>query len=114
MVFLSRLLSLLDVFVRGAGSTSPREQRGLERVRGRMLDLLARHGGPQRSQLAERVRYAGEMQSLWYLRHDVVKALSAEHGEAAAREHIRPINALFKGYVPKSMMAARTRRRWPR
>lgn len=78
----------------------------MERVRARMLDLLARHEGGDFYRVAERIRYADEMESLWYLRQDLLAALSAVRGEAAARREVAPLNALFKGMLPHAMTAA--------
>jgi hypothetical protein len=45
------------------------------------------------------------MESLWYLRQDMLAALSNVYGEARARREMRPINELFKGLLPQAMVA---------
>jgi len=83
----------------------------MERVRSSMLSLLANHEGAMFFRVAERIRYADEMESLWYLRQDLLAALSAVHGEAAARKEVAPLNALFKGALPHALTAAPLRQR---
>ena len=36
------------------------------------------------------IRYAGDVQGLWFLRGDLMAALASSHGEAAARESSKP------------------------
>ncbi|MDA7414780.1 hypothetical protein PGB34_00255 [Xenophilus arseniciresistens] len=81
----------------------------MERVRSHMLGLLAGHEGAAFYRVAERIRYATEMEDLWYLRQDLMAALSAVHGEATARHEVEPLNELFKGLLPASMTAGATR-----
>lgn len=80
-----------------ARSTAPAgAERTLQQVRVAMLAALERHGLlPQWRALAERVTYAGELESLWYLRQDLLTALMNACGEARARQELQPINALF-------------------
>jgi len=47
---------------------------------------------------------AGDIQTLWYLRSDVLRLLSGRYGKAAARLQIDAITSLFKGVVPDSQM----------
>lgn len=68
-----------------------------------MLSLLQVHGGHAIQRIAHRVRFADDLESLWYLRQDLLMALSALDGEAAARRQLRPINNLFKGRLPHTM-----------
>lgn len=102
---LFRLLSL----VRVPALNSTHELKGMERIRTAMLRLLAAHEGAVFYRVAERVRYADEMESLWYLRQDLLAALSAVRGEAAARREMAAVNALFKGLLPPSLTATSVR-----
>lgn len=74
----------------------------LESIRAAMLELL----GPQQPQFAavmRRIRYAGEVQGLWYLRGDLMAAVATVHGEGAAREQMRQITNMFRGLVPAGL-----------
>jgi hypothetical protein len=78
--------------------------RQMGQIRTAMLSLLQTHGGHSAQRVAQRVRFAGDLEALWYLRQDVLTALSAVDGEAAARRHMRQINRLFKGGLPGAMV----------
>ncbi|GAA4339173.1 hypothetical protein GCM10023165_18330 [Variovorax defluvii] len=69
-----------------------------------MLELLQKHGGHATQRVAQRVRFAGDIEALWYLRQDVVTALSTTDGEAVARRQMREINRMFKGGLPCAMV----------
>lgn len=77
--------------------------RQLTRIRHAMLSLLQVHGGHAVARIAQRVRFADDLEALWYLRQDMLMALSATDGEAAARRQLRKINNLFKGRLPDTM-----------
>jgi len=94
---LSRLLSVLGV---GSRRSNDR-QMGL--IRTAMLSLLQVHGGHSVQRVAQRVRFAGDLEALWYLRQDVLTALSAIDGEVAARRQMHEINRLFKGGLPGTL-----------
>lgn len=74
------------------------------RIRTAMLALLHHHSSHSAQRVAQRVRFAGDMEALWYLRQDVLMALSATDGEAAARRHMRQINRMFKGGLPGALV----------
>ncbi len=68
-----------------------------------MLLLLHVHPGHAVQRIAQRVRFADDLEALWYLRQDVLTALSAVDGEAAARRQLSQINQLFRGLLPQTM-----------
>src|SRR4051812_12307184 len=72
----------------------------LEDIRESMLDMLGPQGGQRFPQVTRRIRYAGDLQGLWYLRGDLMAALAATHGESVARERIEAISELFQGLLP--------------
>ena len=92
-----RLLSL-----RGFGLRRSADHH-LGRIRHAMLSLLQAHGGHAVQRIAQRVRFADDLEALWYLRQDLLMALSALNGEATARKQLRHINNLFKGRLPHTM-----------
>ncbi|MCJ0763225.1 hypothetical protein [Variovorax terrae] len=79
-----------------------------EDIREQMLDSLGQDGARQFTQITRRVRYAGDVQALWYLRGELMAALAAMHGEALARDTMGTLTAMFQGLVPE---AQGTRRR---
>ena len=95
-----RILRLLNV--PGFGSRRAAESQ-LGRIRTAMLSVLQGHGGNSVQRVSQRVRFAADVESLWYLRQDVMIALSAIDGETAARQQMKTINSMFKGGLPGSM-----------
>ncbi len=75
----------------------------LEDIREAMLDLIGESASKEFPQLTRRIRYAGEIQGLWYLRGELMAALAARHGETAARQQVEHITRLFKGVLPPGL-----------
>jgi hypothetical protein len=75
----------------------------LEDIRESMLELLGEFGSRQFPHVTRRIRYAGDVQGLWYLRGDLMAALAGMHGEAVAREHVRAITDMFRGLLPRGL-----------
>lgn len=74
----------------------------MEDIRELMLELLgerARH----HPQVTRRIRYATDIQALWYLRGDLMAVLAGTHGEAAARHQVRDVTDMFRGVLPGSL-----------
>ena len=53
--------------------------------------------------VTRRVRYAPDVQGLWYARSDVMAILATTYSEAVAREKMISISTLFVGLLPKSL-----------
>ena len=70
-----------------------------DRARNAMLELLLFDGmGMDQAQhlaLLGRIRYARDLEALWYLRPELVSALAAQCGERLARERVNELAALF-------------------
>ncbi|MGI4777341.1 MAG: hypothetical protein ACRYGA_04385 [Janthinobacterium lividum] len=69
-----------------------------------MLALLQGRSGVEVKRIEQRVRFAENLEALWYLRQDLVATLSAIGEETTAREQIARINVLFKGWLPSTMV----------
>lgn len=76
---------------------------GTEDIRESMLSVLGEAGPRLFPQITRRIRYANDIQALWYLRGDLMGALAAMHGEMAAREKIQSITHMFQGLLPKGL-----------
>ena len=74
-----------------------------EVIRELMLQELGDYGEKKFPAVARRVRYAPDVQGLWYARPDVMAILANTHGEAVAREKIAKISGRFNGLLPKSL-----------
>ena len=87
----------------GAQVPAPTEstlETGTEDIREAMLGLLGEDGTKRFPHVTRRIRYANDVQGLWYLRGDLMAALAATEGESLAREHIQSITAMFHGLLP--------------
>lgn len=75
-----------------------------ELVRALMLRRLGAGGTPSPS-LLRRVTYAGNVQTLWYLRSELMAALACAHDETRARREMAEITSAFQGVLPKGLQA---------
>mgnify|MGYP003402566577 CR=1 FL=1 len=78
-------------------------QARTEDIRQTMLDSLGEAGDANYPQLTRRIRYAGDAQAMWYLRGELMAALSAMSSERDARQHMDGITLLFKGLLPSAL-----------
>lgn len=78
-----------------AGSNMPTA----DRARNAMLELLLFEGMGMNEAahlaLLGRIRYARDIEALWYLRPELVSALAAYHGERVARERVNGLADYF-------------------
>ncbi len=79
------------------------EEHDLSQIRHAMLAQLQKHRSDLVERVVDRVRFADDVEALWYLRQDLMMQLSALDGETAARRQLRYINKLFKGRLPQTM-----------
>ena len=101
MVFLRKLIRLLPLPALAGPRQSQDRQAG--QIRMAMLEMLRPHGGNGVARVAQRVQFADDLETLWYLRQDVMTAVSDFDGEGAARRQMRQINSMFKGRLPDAM-----------
>ena len=78
-------------------------ENGTEDIREAMLVLLGDVGPKRFPHVTRRVRYANDIQALWYLRGDLMAALAAMHGEVAAREKVAAVTRMFQGLLPNGL-----------
>ena len=83
----------------------------LEQVRSAMLACLDEVNGFEGPVLQRRVAYAKDVQSLWFLRADLMGVLASRDGEAAARAQMEQIAPLFQGLLPKGLVSRSSRLR---
>lgn len=92
-----RLLALPDLVQRRTN------ERHLQRVRAMMLLLLEPHDGDHVRRTQQRIRFAQDMEALWYLRQDLVLVLTEFEGDASARAQTMTVNSFFLGRLPSTM-----------
>lgn len=78
-------------------------ETGTEDIREAMLTLLGDAGTRQFANVTRRIRYANDIQALWYLRGDLMAALAATQGESTARQRVHQITQMFRGLLPHSL-----------
>ena len=78
-------------------------ETGTEDIREAMLSLLGDGNAKQFANVIRRIRYANDIQGLWYLRGDLMAALAATQGEAAARQQVHQITRMVDGLLPGSL-----------
>jgi len=89
-------------------STAWVRDQGLEEVRRAMLQGLAGLTGCEVSRMSMRLRYAGDIEALWYLRTDLFDTLVLTRGEVIAQAALDQITPLFQGQLPLSLRAPQT------
>lgn len=80
-----------------------KDEERVERVRKAMLDALFKHSRTADVALRRRIQYSMDLSHLWYLRADVMAAVSKGGSESQAREVMDGLTALFKGKLPSGM-----------
>lgn len=101
----SQFISSMQGLLGFASSDEARTSVRIEDIRQAMLDALGKEGCPSYPSIERRVLFAPDLQGLWYLRSDVMIALSSVHGEGVARQKIRHITSMFEGLLPKGMVS---------
>lgn len=83
------------------------EGRGqqLDQLRAAMLASLDEVDVNQAAALQRRMAYAKDVQTLWYLRADLMGVLASHGGETSARAKLDRITLQFKGLLPNGLMA---------
>lgn len=75
-------------------------ENSTEEIREAMLEALGPSGQKSFPNVARRLRYANDIQALWYLRGDLMAALAALYSESVAREKLAGISGQFQGLLP--------------
>jgi hypothetical protein len=85
----------------------------VEHIRQEMLDCMDFFlpSQAERPPVWARVQYADDIQSLWFLRSDVMHLLCDYCGETLAALKIDSLTSLFRGHIPKAQFASAKRRR---
>lgn len=98
------LKSIYGLLAHAPALVEPTTDKRMEDVRQAMLDAMALNGLDEKhGYLMSRIRYASNIDTLWYARTDLMMALAAEHGETRAHDRITAISHLFVGLVPAAL-----------
>ncbi len=86
-------------------STAWVRDHGLEEIRRAMLQSLMGVSGCEVARMSMRLRYAGDIEALWYLRTDLFNTLLLLRGQASAQNALDRITPLFQGQLPRALRA---------
>lgn len=87
----------------GASQSTQALDHALAEIQESMLAALGQAGISRHVSITRRIRYARDLQALWYLRGDLMAALASLHGEMHAREKIAAISNQFQGLLPRGL-----------
>ena len=97
---LRSIYGLLHQPLIGAQAPTPSE---VDAVRQAMLEALRTStSSPQRQDLAQRITFATELRSLWYLRSELMAMVACTHGEEHARLCVAALTLRFRGLLPEA------------
>jgi hypothetical protein len=106
---ISRLSTSLMGLLREADVDNPVE---LERIRSSMVGCIGQYMDAQNDQRTvwRKLLAAQDIQTLWYLRSDVMHLLCDHLGEHRASDKLHAITELFRGHIPAAQYASARRR----
>ncbi|MDP1656053.1 MAG: hypothetical protein Q8K91_02845 [Hylemonella sp.] len=107
----ANIISSMQTLLAGPLVEQARSTAQIEVIRQTMLDRLAGSGDSAFPQIKRRILSVTDLQGLWYLRSDLMGALSSMHGELVARQSLEEITGMFEGLLPKSMFSRSALRR---
>ncbi|MBP3981589.1 MULTISPECIES: hypothetical protein [unclassified Acidovorax] len=87
-------------------STAWVHNQGLEEVRYAMIQCLVGLSGSEVARMNMRLRYASDIEALWYLRTDLRTLLVPLRGEALANATLAQLTPLFQGQLPRALGGA--------
>ena len=111
---ISRLSTSLLGMLRERDSTAGEASRSqVENIREEMLNCMASflEGKAVRPAVWAKVLEADDIQSLWYLRSDVMHMLCGYCGETMAAAQLKSITEMFGGHLPKAQFASAKQRK---
>jgi 2-polyprenyl-6-methoxyphenol hydroxylase-like FAD-dependent oxidoreductase len=76
---------------------------GMEDIREAMLALTAMDNDERALAVTRRIRYAADLEALWYIRGELMGLLARTHGEAVAREMLEDLSVLFTDLLPRGL-----------
>lgn len=74
-------------------------------VRAAMLNTLGDDGLIMHANIHRKIRYATDIDGLWYCRSELMAVLAETYGEVIARETMASITAMFVGLMPEGLLA---------
>ena len=90
------------------GATAPAaksvaDEIDLDDIRDSMLACITPDHSRQFPRVARRIRYATDVEALWFLRGDLMAVLASSRGELAALEKLEVISEMFENLLPDGL-----------
>jgi len=95
--------SIYAMFTVSTSTSRAPDPATMDQVREAMLALTGDDPGERAAGLARRIRYATDLQALWFMRGELMQLLARHHGEAAAREKLDELSSLFSDLLPSGL-----------
>lgn len=95
--------SIYAMFSVSTSTSRAADPASMDQVREAMLALTGDDPGERAAGLARRIRYATDLQALWFMRGELMQLLARNHGEAAAREKLDELSSLFCDLLPSGL-----------
>jgi hypothetical protein len=97
--------SIYAMFSVSTASSRPRPDDGncLENIREMMLLMAESEDSERAAALVRRIRYAMDLQALWFMRGELMGLLARSRGEVAARHHVDELSAHFEDLLPTGL-----------
>lgn len=96
----SSIYAMLSVTTRAAQVD---DAASMDQIREAMLAMVSEDAGERAAGLARRIRYATDLQALWFMRGEIMQLLARDHGEAIARDRIDELSGLFSDLLPSGL-----------
>jgi hypothetical protein len=101
--------SLLGLLVQEHKPTDSSLLDQSEGIRQAMISVLGDDAKIEHPVLLRRIRYAEDIQALWFLRSDLMAALSSLYGERRAHDVMAHLNDMFRGYMADAKAIGNTK-----
>jgi len=68
-----------------------------------MLEVIGQEPGDRAVVLRRRIRYADQVESLWFMRGELMAVLASSRGEAAALALVSSVSDMFEDLLPQGL-----------
>jgi len=82
------------------GRSSDSDAKQTEHIRISMLNALEEHCDETQMAVGKSIRYATDLEGLWYLRPNLLQAIASSTDQHTATQVVRDISKLFNGHLP--------------
>ena len=95
--------SIYAMFSVSTRTTHAADVASMDQIREAMLALSGAARGERAAGLTRRIRYATDLQSLWFMRGELMQLLAHDEGESAARDKVDELSSMFSDLLPTAL-----------